>query len=57
MMDVFGMIAADAQRRARYFQSIADAAGKAGRDGEALRYGTLAADARRTADRARKAGA
>jgi hypothetical protein len=56
-MDVFGMIAADADRRATYFDVEAMRARRRGRRSDALRYSTLAADARRTADRARKAGA
>ena len=54
-MDVFRMIEADALRRAAYFDGIAKAAAARGRNGEAIRYGTLAADARRTADRVKGA--
>ena len=50
-MDVFGIIEAEALRRAAYFDGIAKRAAARGQNGEALRYGTLAADARRTADR------
>jgi hypothetical protein len=54
-MDAFGMIEASALRRAAFFDRIASDAAASGRDGDALAYRTLAADARRTADRAKGA--
>ena len=56
-MDVFGMIEADALRRAARFEAMAEASDAAGRGADALRYWTLADDARRTADRVKGASA
>ena len=51
LAEASAIAAAVALRRASNFDGIATAAAADGRDGDALRYRTLAADARRTADR------